>query len=66
MSLSQDEEYDNLKKARSTAKGQITVAKNKLDLLLKEYVGQEFDHENINRLEVQETHAKLKSSLKQF
>ena len=52
MSLSQDEEYDNLKKARSTAKGQITVARNKLDLLLKEYIGQEFDHENINRLEV--------------
>ena len=66
MSLSGDEEYNNLKKARSTAKGQITAARNKLDLLLKKYTGQEFYHEAIKRLKVQETHAKLRSSWKQF
>ena len=29
----------------------MTEVRNKLDLLLKEYVGQEFDHDTINRLE---------------
>ena len=43
ISLTQDEEFNNLSKARSTAKGQITAASNKLDLLLKDYIGQEFD-----------------------
>ena len=38
MSLIQEEELNNLKKARSIAKEQIIVARNKLDLLLKEYV----------------------------
>ena len=66
MSPTQDGEYDKLKQARSTAKGQITAARNKLELLLKEYVGQEFDHDKINRLEIQETHAKLKSCFKHF
>ena len=47
MSPTQDVEYDKLKQARSTAKGQITAARNKLELLLKEYVGQEFDHDKI-------------------
>ena len=66
MSPAQDEEFEKLKVARSTSKGQITAARNKLEKLLKDYVGKEFEHEKINRLEIQETHARLKSCFKQF
>ena len=41
MSPAQDEEFEKLKVARSTSKGQITAARNKLEKLLKDYVGKE-------------------------
>ena len=67
---SQDEDrskqFEALKLSRSTVKGQITAARNKLERIFNEYKDHDFDHEQINRIEVQETHEKLRSCFSQF
>ena len=70
MALSQEEDrpkqFEALKLSRSTVKGRITAARNKLEKILNEYKDQDFDHEQINRIEIQETHEKLKSCFSEF
>ena len=70
MALSQEEDrpkqFEALKISRSTVKGRITAARNKLEKILNEYKDQDFDHEQINRIEIQETHEKLKSCFSEF
>ena len=55
-----------VKKARSTVKGQITTAVNKLGVLLELKSEGDFDHEKIGRIETKETHEKLKKNFQLF
>ena len=54
------------KKVRSAVKGQITTAVNKLGVLLDVKSEGDFDHEKIGRIQIKETHEKLKKSFQLF
>ena len=55
-----------VRKARSTVKGQIITAVNKLGILLHKKSEGDFDHEKIGRIETMETYEKFKKNFKLF
>ena len=51
-----------VQKARSTVKGQITTGVRKLESIFEMKIGQDFDHSNISRAEVNLIHNRLEEN----